>query len=489
MFTKTGQFILRGGGCQINKTALLLSPLGALISLLLKGFLCVFINLFFNLKKREGLQMAVTLCENGKFVPIRSGEVCPVCGSKKGRCSAFYKNDRELAFYRCKYKESHRPSNGWYIHTAYEVHGIRPDSYNKRHTLPDVEVGEETEEMTEERKRTTDFAYRYLRELVRKYEGAYLNVRDRKNLLDRGLTDELMERMMLFSVPTVEIASQEELDSFKLAKHKNLYVTEKKYTDKPIKVMVRNYNDGGKVYDCQLQTAISKDMERKFGEDLLKVAGFIKKTASMGNDYITFKTRRYDPANSDFVPIRGYFIPYINSDGQILGLQYRLTVLLYDEDGKQMRYFWYSSKNARSGSPIDYYIPSKMCKDKDRVRDDIILVTEGALKGKIAAEKLGFKVVSEAGVSNYRRLVDTIIEISQKEGMRHNIILALDMDRLKNIEVAKAEYNTAKLLIQAGYKVAVAIWDRSYKGIDDNLNADGWIEYMNVPSENFLKEA
>ena len=92
-------------------------------------------------------------------------------------------------------------------------------------------------------------------------------------------------------------------------------------------------------------------------------------------------------------------------------------------------------------------------------------------------------------MSNYRRLVDTIIEISQKEGMRHNIILALDMDRLKNIEVAKAEYNTAKALIQAGYKVAVAIWDRSYKGIDDNLNADGWIEYMNVPSENFLKEA
>ena len=87
--------------------------------------------------------MAVTLCENGKFVPIRSGEVCPVCGSKKGRCSAFYENDGELAFYRCKYKESHRSSNGWYIHTAYEVHGARPDGCDSRQTLPDVEVGEE----------------------------------------------------------------------------------------------------------------------------------------------------------------------------------------------------------------------------------------------------------------------------------------------------------------------------------------------------------
>ncbi len=428
--------------------------------------------------------MAVTLCENGKFVPIRSGEVCPVCGSKKGRCSAFYKNDGELAFYRCKYKESHRPSNGWYIHTAYEVHGIR-----KRHTLPDVEVGEETEEMTEERKRTTDFAYRYLRELVRKYEGAYLNVRDRKNLLDRGLTDELMERMLFFSVPTVEITSQEELDAFKLAKHKNLYVTEKRFSGKPIKVMVRNYNDGESVYDCQLLTAISKDMERRFGEKLLQVAGFVKRTDGKGNDYITFKTRRYDPANDAYVPIRGYFIPYVNPDGQVLGLQYRLTVPMNDEDGKPMRYFWYSSRNARSGSPIDYYIPSRMCMDKGRIRDDIILATEGALKGKIAAEKLGFKVVAEAGVSNYRALVDTINEVSKKEKVRHKVILALDMDRMKNEEVSKAEYNTAKLLVQAGYEVAVAIWDiKNGKGIDDNLNNGGWIEFMTVPPENLRKE-
>jgi hypothetical protein len=441
--------------------------------------------------------MAVTKLANGSmFVPIRSGKPCPVCGSKKGRCAEFYNEEGVKVFYRCKYAVSQRPSNGWYIHTVQEVDGINP-AQRPITILPNIEVGEE---MTKERMEITNAAYRYFRELVMKYEGAYLNPRDMKNLQDRGLTNEQIDRMLFFSMPTVEITSQEELDSFILAKYKNLYVNSKRFRGKPIKVMVRNYSDGENTYDCQLATAIARDMENKFGEKLLQVAGFVKRSDNKGNDYITFKTTRYNPIYDfiikllaiaiitksasiaklvfchywgveQYIPIKGFFIPYINPYGQILAVQYRLTVPVYDEKGKEMRYFWYSSSNARSGSPIDYYIPSRIYKDRNgNVRDDIILATEGGIKAKIAAEKLGFKSVAEAGVSNYRNLVETIIEVSKKEGIRHKVIVALDMDKYEKEEVMMAEKETLALLLEAGYEVALAHWDgNKAKGIDDAL--------------------
>jgi hypothetical protein len=424
--------------------------------------------------------MAVTKYDYGTYYPIRSGQACPVCGSKKGRCSQFVRNeDNEVIHYRCKYAPSDQPSNGWYIHKVDNL----SKTQRERKILPTVNVGEE---MTEERKFVTDEAYRYFRELVKKYEGNYLNKRDYFNLRKRGLQNEQILRMNFFSMPTNEITSQKELDAFLENKPSRLYVNEKKYRGKPIKVMVRNYNDGKNVFDCQLNTAISKDMEEKFGEDLLKVAGFIKLSDNWGNDYITFKGTRYNPASKEkpnqpkYVPIKGFFIPYTDPDERIVGLQYRLTVPVYDEDGKKMRYFWYSSKNARSGSPIDYYKPSKFYTDSNgNVRNDIILATEGGLKGKIASEKLGFKTVAEAGVSNYRNLVETINEISNlNDEIQHKVILALDLDKEENVEVKKAEEKTIKLLVKAGYEVAVATWDVDQaKGIDDALQLGLKIDY------------
>jgi len=424
--------------------------------------------------------MAVTRYNYGTYYPIRAGQACPVCGSKKGRCSQFVRNeDNEVIHYRCKYSPSDQPSNGWYIHKVANL----SKTQREKKILPTVNVGEE---MTEERKLVTDKAYRYFRELVKKYEGSYLNKRDYINLRKRGLKAEEILRMNFFSMPTNKITSQKEMDTFLKTKPSKLYVNEKKYRGKPIKVMVKNYNDGKNVFDCQLNTAISKDMEKKFGEDLLKVAGFIKLSDNWGNDYITFKSTRYNPVSKEkpnqpkYIPIKGFFIPYTDPEDMIVGLQYRLTVPVYDENGKKMRYFWYSSKNARSGSPIDYYKPSNLYTDKSgNVRNDIILATEGGLKGKIASEKLGFQTVAEAGVSNYRNLVETINEISKlNDDIQYKVILALDLDKEKNEEVKKAEEKTIKLLIKAGYEVAIATWDlEQAKGIDDALQIGIKIDY------------
>ncbi|NBI07540.1 toprim domain-containing protein [Senegalia massiliensis] len=451
--------------------------------------------------------MGVTKCADGSvFIPIRSGESCPICGSRKGRCSKFYNDEGILVFYRCKNQPSDKPNNGWYIHTIKDLEGINPND-RKINSIPNITVGEE---MSEERLNITDSAYRYFRSLLKKYEGKYLNQRDLSDLHKRGVSDEIVERMKLFSMPTLVINSQKELDNFKLMKSKKLYTKQKRYTGKPIRVFVRNYSDGENTYDCQYQTAIAKDMERKFGNELLKVAGFAKRSGANG-DYITFQSARYNGLFNlitkiltvalltkdsnllrlaysnfwrveQFKPIKGYFIPYINQEGKIQAVQYRLTIPILDDKYKPMRYFWYSSKNARSGSPIDYYIPSKIFTRSDgKKREDILLVTEGALKGKIAAERLGFKTVTEAGVSNYRNLIEDIIEISKYEKIRHKIILALDMDKFENEEVMKAEQKTMTLLHQAGYEVAIAFWDgRVAKGIDDALKLKLKIQFKAV---------
>jgi hypothetical protein len=448
--------------------------------------------------------MGVTKTDNGTFLPIRSGTTCPVSGSKKGRCSEFYDNNDILIFYRCKYQESSIENKGWFIHYVQDVTGVSPKEKPIR-LLPDVNVGEE---MTEERLEITNSVYKFFRELVKKYEGSYLNARDMKDLLDRNLSTEDIERMELFSMPTCVINSQKELDEFMTRKTDKLFVKEKQYNGKQIRIMVRNYNDGKKAFNCQLITALSKDLERKFGASLLKVSGFIKRSDQFKNDYITFYDKRYNPlydvvgellacSNSEktdmfilqhfwkvqkYVPIKGYFIPYKDFKGTIQALQYRLTTPQYDEKGKAMRYFWYSSKNARSGSPIDVYKPKNFYVDKtNNLRDDVIMITEGALKGKIASEKFGFTTCSEAGVSNYNILVRTIIDLSKKMSEKPKIIMALDMDKYDNEEVLNAEEKTINLLIQAGFQVAIASWNMfKAKGIDDALDLNLKISFTKV---------
>lgn len=426
--------------------------------------------------------MAVTQVDGGKFIPIRSGEACPICGSKKGRCAFFVNGENEISFYRCKNAESDKPSNGWYIHPV-------KNNENLEKLPKKVPKVEEPKEMTYERMVITDKVYRYFRELVKKYEGAYVNVRDMGNLLDRGLTPEQVERMFIFSMPTTTITSEEEFAIFKSCRRLPLYCKESKYPGNPVKVMYKDYHDGMHTYDCKLETAISRDLERKFGTSLLNVAGFLKRRDSKSNEYITFKTfgmnPRYekDPEKENkFFDIQGFFVPYVNENGFIEGLQYRLTVPLLDEKGRPMRYFWYSSSSARSGSPVDYYIPSNIYMDKtEKIRDDIFLLTEGGLKGKIASEKLGFKTLSEAGVNNYRRLVSTLSSIRDAEKIQPKVILALDMDKYENEEVLKAEAITISLLKKAGFAVAIAKWDgKVAKGIDDACVKGLRIKYKQI---------
>ena len=170
---------------------------------------------------------------------------------------------------------------------------------------------------------------------------------------------------------------------------------------------------------------------------------------------------KYSPDTS---LIDGFFIPYEDYLGRLVGMQYRLTTKLLDDKGKPIRYLWYASKNNSCSSPIDYHIPNIIN------TDDAILVTEGALKAKIASEKLGIRSLAEAGVSNYRRLIKELQLIEKHENKKYKIILALDMDKYTNIDVATAEISTVSMLKSLGYSVALLEWNIAEgKGVDDKL--------------------
>lgn len=383
--------------------------------------------------------MAIAKFANGSmFVPIRSGHNCPVCGSKKGRCAEFYNSDGELVFYRCKYKTSDKFSNGWYIHLSKDINGY--DTSSKVVYLNSVEETPITHDILVLR----DKVYRMFRELTKKYLGSYLTADDMKDLTNRGLNEMQILKMGFFSVPSMD---------------------KEVWADCNFKV--------------KMQTAISKSLEEEFGaENLLKVPGFVKRKNKNSSEFVSFKTFRINPEDDSFMKIKGYFIPYFNIEGLLVGLQYRLTEKVYDEKGKPMRYFWYSSEQARSGAPIDYYVPTKV------VRDDILLVTEGGTKGKIASEKLGFKGVFEAGVHNYKNLVKNIQVLETMNDFKYKIILALDIDKYTVVDdegrypVLEAENKTISLLKSAGHQIAIAEWNgKKAKGIDDALKLDLKISY------------
>lgn len=334
---------------------------------------------------------------------------CPICGSKKQRCMRMDTNGVPSS-YICKYNTSGKPietaiGTCW-IHEIAATNVI--DIMQKTVQCP-VQV-----EITPELISFRSKVYYMFRELIKKFQGTYLNDRDLNDLKKRGLVEEQISRMKFFSCPL--------------------------YNQKV-------WYEG---YSCKIRTAISLELYKRFGDELLKVPGF-KKVQSPKGDYITFKL------------VDGYFIPYTNFCGEIQGLQYRLTVSKYDKKGKPMRYFWYSSEEASSGSPICFYSPATVR------RQDIILVTEGAIKGMIASEYLNYKSCSEAGVGNYNNLLASIQDLESITGVKYKIILALDADKYDNPDVLDAERKTISALKQAGNPIAISYWDTKFKGIDDAL--------------------
>lgn len=372
--------------------------------------------------------MAITNYQGKTWYPIRSGSICPICNSKKGRCSILIDEAQNPIMYRCKYATSNRPSgDGWYLHLVNQNIATSNKNLTNSNAIKEIITTNDLE-LTDELIDLRNKVYRKFRQAFYSLNGSLLYKEDLENLLSRGFSQKEINEMGFFSIP------------------------------RNIKIQYDNYT-------CQLKTAIIRELLKTFTEsDLVKVPGFELVQAN-NKSFVSFKSTRIN-SKGCVEDIKGYFIPYINSSSKIEAMQYRLLDAFVDTKGKQIRYFWFSSKNISSGSPIDYFIPSEIR------NDNYIIITEGAIKGKFAATKLGIRALSEAGITNYKKLTKVLGEIEVKENKSYSILLALDMDKHSNPDVNSAETNTIALLKSLGYDVTILEWnEQEGKGIDDKLKS------------------
>jgi len=189
---------------------------------------------------------------------------------------------------------------------------------------------------------------------------------------------------------------------------------------------------------------------RNRGIDTDGVPGFYRKANPRGVEYWTVA----GPP--------GILIPVRDAAGMLSGMQIRADEPL---DGR--KYVWLSSRDmpggCSSGAPIHVARPI------GATRDPRIWLTEGPLKGDIAAERLGAVVVSVPGVNVWESGLAVCKTVSGRGDL--DLIVAFDMDAETNPAVNLARAQLVYMAYERGYRVRVASWPAGFKGIDDALTA------------------
>lgn len=153
----------------------------------------------------------------------------------------------------------------------------------------------------------------------------------------------------------------------------------------------------------------------------------------------------------------GYFIPAVDQDGYIVGLQERVTAPI--QDGSRYLSVSSSKFNEGTGGVRALDVNGDIRKSKE------IIITEGPLKGKLIYVKTGKTTIALPGVN----------AISLLESLLNNDIandtlfyLAYDMDYVYNKNVLAQEKRLMEFLSAKGKKYKRIIWNiEDGKGIDD----------------------
>jgi hypothetical protein len=95
-----------------------------------------------------------------------------------------------------------------------------------------------------------------------------------------------------------------------------------------------------------------------------------------------------------------------------------------------------------------------------------VVVTEGILKGYVAAQKLGIPVITMPGATITAGVLPLVRQLGATD-----VVSAYDADRTTNPHVGQAESALIQELTGAGVTVHRATWPANYKGIDDALAA------------------
>ena len=155
----------------------------------------------------------------------------------------------------------------------------------------------------------------------------------------------------------------------------------------------------------------------------------------------------------------GLLIPVRDVRGGIVGAQLRR-----DDPGDRGKYVWLSSAGRLGG--VGSCAPAHVARPLGPVRDARLWVTEGPLKANLAASRLGAVVVAVPGVASWRVGLDTAREVAERPG---SLVVAYDADYQRNPHVRQYRQNLTDAASREGWRVSVAVWGGSLRGLDDAL--------------------
>ena len=153
----------------------------------------------------------------------------------------------------------------------------------------------------------------------------------------------------------------------------------------------------------------------------------------------------------------GFFIPAMDSDGYIVGMQVRL------DDVSERKYRWLSSSGYEAGAPASAY-----CHVSGPVRSEMLL-TEGVLKADIITAFTERSCIAVPGVNALTQTKETL-EALKPKGLR-KIWVCYDMDMYSNPRVMEAYQKLLQILDDLELEHGLYKWDPAYKGLDDYLAA------------------
>lgn len=166
----------------------------------------------------------------------------------------------------------------------------------------------------------------------------------------------------------------------------------------------------------------------------------------------------------------GFFIPVLDRQGLIQGLQIRRDCLRHPKDN---RYQWFSSRGyplgTSSGAPVHIQNPERI------TATGRCIITEGALKAFVAAQRLSPDeggLIALAGVSTFRENFGE--QLKRAWPNLHTISIAFDADWQAKREVKCQLRRLIQSLKLARFdSISILSWEHE-KGLDDYLLAESY---------------
>ncbi len=188
---------------------------------------------------------------------------------------------------------------------------------------------------------------------------------------------------------------------------------------------------------------IARELHERFDDELARVPGFYQ----------------WEDGRWAIAGFAGLLVPVRDVAGAIEGLKVRLDNP--PPDGGRYRYVSSSSKGgAKAVATLHFPVLASIVGARE------IRVTEGELKADVATALSDVPTVSVPGVGRWSLAVEAM-EVLQPE----RVLVAFDMDRDTNLDVARAQRQLVSALRARKFRVGVESWDPAFKGIDDHFNA------------------